>query len=192
VIPPPAAALAPALAPSLEERLFRALNVDLGPAADALTVLLSSRAFGVAAGVALTLAVAWRAGAGRRLVAAALPVAVALSDAVGSQVLRPLFGRTRPCYALPAGSFRWVVPAADVGSLPSLHAANFFAMATVAVAADRRLGLPALALAAAVALARVHGGVHWPGDVAAGAAWGVLCGGLSWWAARRLAARAGR
>jgi undecaprenyl-diphosphatase len=85
----------------------------------------------------------------------------------------------RPCYALPPGTFRWLVPASDVGSLPSLHAANFFALATVAAAVDRRLGLAAVAVAAAVAWARVHGGVHWPSDVVAGAAWGALCGALA-------------
>jgi undecaprenyl-diphosphatase len=123
-----------------------------------------------------------------RLVAA-LGAAIAMSDGLGSQLLRPLLARRRPCYALPPGTFRWLAPAADVGSLPSLHAANFFAMATVAAAAGPRLGVAALAVAVLVALSRVYVGVHWPTDVLAGwsvgAAWAALCWLIARWIQRK-------
>ncbi len=176
----------------LEELLFHLVNSDLGPAVDAATVLLSSYGFGLAAGVALTALILWRAGLARWPSALALPVAVTLADLIGSQLLKPLFGRVRPCYALAEGTFRWLVPAADSGALPSLHAANFAAMAAVAFGADRRLGRAAAALAVAVAFARVHGGVHWPTDVLAGAAWGALCGLVARAVAAEVEARRGR
>jgi undecaprenyl-diphosphatase len=165
----------------LEERLFRALNADVGPLADQAAVFLSSTALGVA--FALVLLVAFRRLRPDRWprLAAALLSAFAVSDFVGHNLWRPLVGRMRPCYALAPELVRQLVPAANVGSIPSLHAANFFALATVAAAADRRLGLASLALAAAVAWARVHGGVHWPSDVLAGAAWGALCGAGARW-----------
>ncbi len=71
---------------------------------------------------------------------------------------------------------RWVGAASDIGSRRSLHAANFFALAVLATAIDRRLAGPAFSLAVAVALSRVYLGVHWPGDVVAGARWGAIAG----------------
>lgn len=159
----------------LEERLFLAINAGLGVWVDRLGLALSAHAFGFATAVVLSAAIlALRGRRGAWLVVALL-LAVAMSDGIGSQVLRPLIGRMRPLYALPPGTFRALGRAANVGSLPSLHAANFFAMATVAWAASRRLGIAAAIVAAAVAWSRVYLGVHWPTDVVAGAAWGVAC-----------------
>jgi len=161
---------------AVEETIFRALNFDGGRLLDVLAVTLSARWFGVAFGAALVVTIAV---AGRRMrigLLVAFAVALVLSDLVGAQVLRPLFGRMRPCFALPPGSVRWLAPASDVGSLPSLHASNFFAMTVVARACARGPGVVALVVAAAVALSRVYVGVHWPTDVLAGTVWGTLCG----------------
>jgi undecaprenyl-diphosphatase len=173
---------------ALEEALFLAVNRAAGPLLDGATVVLSSPVFGVAVGLALALAIGLALARGRRRLALllALALALVLSDLVGARVLRPLFGRMRPCYALPPGVVRLVVRAADVGSFPSLHASNFFAMAAVAWAAQRAVGIAAVVIAAGVAWSRVHGGVHWPSDVVAGAAWGTLCALAALAIARRL------
>ncbi len=174
---------------ALEEAVFLALNRDAGPLLDRATAILSSPAFGAATAVVLALVIGLAVATGRRRLALllALGLALVLSDLAGARILRPLVGRMRPCYALPPGTVRVLVRAADVGSIPSLHASNFFAMAAVAWAASRRLGLVAVAVAAAVAWSRVHGGVHWPTDVLAGAAWGTLCGMVALVVARRIA-----
>jgi undecaprenyl-diphosphatase len=160
----------------LELRIFHALNHDGGPLLDALARALSSRALGFAV-AGLLLVIGART---LRLpaIVSAIAVAIALSDGIGSHVLKPWLARQRPCYALPAAAVRWIDAASDVGSMPSLHAANFFALAVVATAIDRRLALPSFALAIAVALSRVYLGVHWPGDIAAGACWGAIAGAV--------------
>ena len=171
---------------------FHAVNVDGGPLLDRAARLLSEPAFGIVWGLALAFALVVRLGRGAIPGVASLAAGTAAADFLGARLLRPVFGRVRPCYALPPGSFRAVLHAANAGSIPSLHAANLFALATAATLADRRLGLAAYPVAAAVAWSRVYGGVHWPGDVVAGALWGSLAAALAWAAAGRLARRATR
>lgn len=61
-------------------------------------------------------------------------------------------------------------------SFPSGHAVVAFACATVIAFAVPRFRWPLYALAALVAFSRVYVGVHFPGDVAAGAVIGVAVG----------------
>ncbi len=163
----------------VEERIFRAVNVDAGPWVDALARALSSPAFGAAVAILLAAGLLLRRElrpAERLAWVLALAAALALTDGLGSQVIRPLFPRARPAYALPSGTVRFLSPAANVGSIPSLHAANFFAMAALGSAGLPSLGPLLYVLAAGVAWSRLYVGVHWPGDVLLGAAWGTLWG----------------
>ena len=58
-------------------------------------------------------------------------------------------------------------------SFPSGHATVAFASATILALAVPRLRWPLFALAALIAFSRVYVGVHYPGDVLAGAVLGV-------------------
>jgi len=88
---------------------------------------------------------------------------VAVTDPLCARVLKPAFGRERPCRALPD-----VATPSGCGaalSMPSVHAANTAALAAA-------VGSPVLAGVALVSgLSRVVDGQHWPSDVLAG--WGV-------------------
>jgi undecaprenyl-diphosphatase len=113
---------------------------------------------------------------GRRAVAAAgLSAALALLVAhfVAGWVDRP-----RPFAAHPSAHL-FVTHAADAG-FPSDHATASFAIAMSIWLRYRLLGAAALVLAAVVALSRVVIGVHYPGDVLAGACIGIGAAIVLW------------
>ena len=175
---------------ALDLRLFRLLNQDGGPALDHVMQLVTTRTFGLVFGLLMAglLVIALRREAARVLLA--LGVALLMSDFLAWHLLRPLWPRHRPCYVLPPGSVRWLAPAADVPSLPSLHASNMFALAWVVAWARPRLAPLAFAAAVLVAASRVYVGVHWPADVVAGALWGSVAGATGWAVARAVRPRA--
>jgi undecaprenyl-diphosphatase len=102
--------------------------------------------------------------------AAAQGIADALKSAVGSH--RP--HGYDPLVAVPHSP-----------SFPSGHAASSFACATILCAVAPRAAPAFLLLAAAIAYSRLYVGVHWPLDVAGGAALGVLTALLLLAATRR-------
>jgi membrane-associated phospholipid phosphatase len=63
-------------------------------------------------------------------------------------------------------------------SFPSGHSASAFAFAHAVSHRLPILGLPLRLLAGAVAYSRVHAGVHYPGDVVAGAILGASAAAL--------------
>ena len=157
-----------------DEALYHALNDLSSPALTAASRLLSNRSLELAF-VGFILGYVFVRHRRRALSTFLLTIAtITLSDRLGAAVLKPAFGRLRPCYALAPGQFHQGEPVAHSGSLPSIHASNAFAGAL-----PLSLGAPELApivygVAALIALSRVQLGVHWPSDILAGAIVGTL------------------
>lgn len=103
-----------------------------------------------------------------------LLLAVSLADLSSSSVLKPLVGRLRPCQepAL-AAQLHVLINCGPGRSFTSSHAANHFALAVLFsfLFAQGRRWFWAIAIfwAATIAIGQVYVGVHYPGDIVAGA-----------------------
>jgi undecaprenyl-diphosphatase len=109
----------------------------------------------------------WRLASFSALLAAGLGLVV-------SQAISHAWARERPFAAHPDATHLLVAPSPDP-SFPSDHAVAAFAIAFAVVLYGRRMGALFLAGATVIALSRVVVGVHYPGDVVAGALVGLAC-----------------
>ncbi|MDA3629279.1 phosphatase PAP2 family protein [Saccharopolyspora sp. WRP15-2] len=111
--------------------------------------------------------------------------AIAASSSTTNLLAKQLLPRRRPATDLLPAHRRLMSPPAS-SSFPSGHAASAAAFTTALCMESPLLAAAVAPVAAAVAYSRVHTGVHWPTDVAVGAA--VGCGiGLAtrwWWPVR--------
>lgn len=117
----------------------------------------------------------------RWFVIAAL-AAVGLTDALCSQVLKPLIGRPRPTVALDG--VRALLGRKSGFSMPSNHAANMAALTVVFLRHYRRAAWPLIPIALLVGYTRVYVGVHYPSDVLLGFLIGATVGLavlIIWW-----------
>ena len=174
---------------SLDTALFHLINSTFGnPCFDWLMPILSGQGvpwlFAVVIAVPLTLLF----GSVRlRLCVLLLVLVVSLGDPLVVGTIKDAVSRPRPFVTLPDARLFGEIhkgfvsplpdgslpPGANVHSFPSAHAANWFAMATVAFLFYRRSAWFMFPLAAAVAFSRIYNGVHYPSDVAAGAILGA-------------------
>ncbi len=103
--------------------------------------------------------------------------AALLADASGF-ILKESIGRARPFVNNDKGSFRPFQFKTDYDSMPSLHTASSFAMASVLSATSESIPAKILYYSAAsfVGFSRMYKDKHWASDVVLGAALGELCG----------------
>jgi undecaprenyl-diphosphatase len=105
----------------------------------------------------------------RATVAALLSSSLAL---LANQAVGHVWDRPRPFAAHPLATHLFAAPSIDP-SFPSDHAAAAFAIAVAVLAFSRPVGAGFVAAATLITLSRVVVGLHYPSDVAAGAAVGA-------------------
>jgi membrane-associated phospholipid phosphatase len=115
-------------------------------------------------------AVLWFAGGCRGRAAATMGLAsVAVTSTVVNVGIKPIFRRRRPDRVAQGVPHPRQVPLPSSTAFPSGHSAAAFAFATGVGRVLPIAAFPLRGLAALVAYSRVHTGVHYPGDVVAGA-----------------------
>ena len=154
--------------------LFRILNLHLvHPAADDLMLFLTN--WKLSAHI-LVLAAAFmliRKGKDGLVVILLLVIAVGIADFTASGIMKPLFHRVRPCFALDG--VRLLVNQSHSWSFASSHAANCTAIASLVwiffwrgALVDKVFTIIMILYASLVAFSRIYIGVHYPGDVLGG------------------------
>ena len=86
-------------------------------------------------------------------------------------ILKPLVDRTRPYYVL---DYTPLIPPVGDPSFPSGHTSASFAAATAIYCINKKWGIAAYLLAAAMGFSRLYLGVHFPTDVLFGAVVGMV------------------
>lgn len=132
----------------------------------------SKISFAVAAALAL---VGGRARSAALVGVGAIAVASASANLLGKRLVR----RPRPDREAARVTVDRHVPMPTSASFPSGHTASAVAFATAVGAVFPPAAVPLTLLAWTVGYSRVHTGVHYPGDVAGGAALGLASAGVA-------------
>ncbi len=172
---------------ALDRGVFLTVNDTLrNPVFDLLMPALSNKWLGLTLAAIVIPGMLFRFGRRAWPVIALAVLAVALSD-LGAGFLKHLVQRIRPCHVI--ADVHLLAGCTRSFAMPSNHASNMFALAGVISVLLPGWRWAALILAAGVAYSRVYLGVHYPGDVLVGAAWGGVLGcGIAFTAKRVLPA----
>lgn len=157
----------------LDTELFYFINVTLAnPVTDVMMPFITSNNFLRLLYIAAMLIILWKGSRKLRWLALFSAFALLLSDQLASAVIKPLVDRPRPCHVLT--DIRLLVDCGAGKAMPSTHAANAFCQAMLFGWIFPSWRLYLFVFAGLVGLSRVFVGVHYPGDVFAGAVLGVL------------------
>ncbi|WP_405663435.1 phosphatase PAP2 family protein [Streptomyces sp. NBC_00079] len=157
---------------ALDQALYESVTVTSTPALDSALRRLSAAADHSKISFAVAGALAVCPGRSRRAAAlglAAIGVASTTANLLGKRLVR----RRRPHRAEDSPFPGRHVPMPKSASFPSGHTASAVAFAAAVGPAFPAATLPLGLLACAVGYSRVHTGVHYPGDVIAGAVLGT-------------------
>jgi 4-amino-4-deoxy-L-arabinose transferase-like glycosyltransferase/membrane-associated phospholipid phosphatase len=152
---------------TLDAELFRFINHTLiNPFFDQLMPFASGNDYFHPALVILGILLIWKGGVRGLMCVLMLALIVPMGDGL-STLMKNAVGRDRPFLTLP--DVHLLVGKSSSYSMPSGHAANWFAGTMVAFLYYRRSIWIMLPIAILVSYSRIYNGVHYPSDVVAGA-----------------------
>jgi len=157
---------------SIDVSLFRFINVSLSNSFfDKLMPFVSDSPWFACLFVALAVFLVWKGGVRGRVCVLMLALSLCLGNWLVCDSIKNAVARLRPFQTVPDTILR--VGKGGSFSLPSSHAANWFGLTMVLLVYYRRTAWAMLPLSLLVCLSRVYNGVHYPGDVLAGAVLGA-------------------
>ena len=122
--------------------------------------------FWIAVGLLLLITKRYRRGGAQML------VAMAVTFIIGNLILKNLVARERPCWI--DREVQLLMASPSDYSFPSGHSMNGFAGSVSLLCIDKRIGIPAVILAAVIAFSRLYLFMHFPTDVFAGIVIGLV------------------
>ena len=158
---------------SIDTQLFLFFNVTIAnPLFDVLMPFITNKYVWLPIWIVLIIGLLWKGGKKARWALLIAIIAVSSADLFAYRVMKKNIKRVRPCNAIEATHL--TVKRTKSYSMPSNHAANFFALATVFSFFYRKHRKWIFSIAALVAFSRVSVGVHYPFDIMIGALVGFL------------------
>ncbi|MHC1770032.1 MAG: phosphatase PAP2 family protein [Verrucomicrobiia bacterium] len=170
---------------SFDVAVFRFINVGLkNPFFDWLLPFFDSNLLFVPVLALLAITLTWKGGVRARLFVCFMLLTLVIGDPLIVRSLKAFFDRPRPFDVLE--DIHLLVHGIDNPSMPSGHAANWFAAAVISFVYYRRSIWFMLPMAFIEGFSRTYLGVHYPSDVLAGALIGVAYAVLIVWTSDRL------
>lgn len=166
----------------LDGRLVIAVNSLHNPFLDTFFATIAGRFFWIPFYALLVFLLYRRFGKGLLWILLFITIGILFSDQFSSSLLKPLVGRLRPCHDPRIAPYLHLVndTCGGVFGFVSSHAANTFTLVSFLwMIFGRRFSrfmLLMIVWASMVSFSRIYLGVHYPGDVLAGALIGLLSG----------------
>ena len=173
---------------NIDQALFLFINVKLAnPVTDLIMPLVTSDNMLRVLYIVAIVLLLWKGDRKLRWMVLASALVLLLTDQISAGLLKPIIGRLRPCHELL--DINLLVNCGGGKAMPSSHAANVFGQAALFSFHYRKVSPYLYSFAALVAVSRVFVGVHYVGDIVAGAILGMALGlavavFYRWWCAK--------